>query len=152
MGEMLRELGYLRKGQLVGATGDDLVGQYVGHTAPKTKDVLKGAMGGVLLIDEADYLYRPENERANGQQAIEILLQFMEANREDLVDIWPGRRRMDGSSAPTPGWPRASPLHRLPALRAGGADADRGADAGPGAVRAVRARPGGVRSSTWRCG
>jgi probable Rubsico expression protein CbbX len=90
MGEMLRELGYLRTGQLVSVTRDDLVGQYVGHTAPKTKEVLKRAMGGVLLIDEAYYLYRPENERDYGQEAIEILLQFMEAHREDLVVILAG--------------------------------------------------------------
>ena len=90
MGELLHELGYLRKGQLVTATRDDLVGQYVGHTAPKTKDVLKRAMGGVLLIDEAYYLYRPENERDYGQEAIEILLQFMEEHREDLVVILAG--------------------------------------------------------------
>ena len=90
MGKLLRELGYLRKGQLVSVTRDDLVGQYVGHTAPKTKEVLKRAMGGVLLIDEAYYLYRPENERDYGQEAIEILLQFMEANREDLVVILAG--------------------------------------------------------------
>jgi probable Rubsico expression protein CbbX len=96
MGELLRETGYLRKGQLVSVTRDDLVGQYVGHTAPKTKEVLKRAMGGVLLIDEAYYLYRPENERDYGQEAIEILLQFMEANREDLVVILAGYAdRMD---------------------------------------------------------
>ena len=92
MGELLRELGYLRQGQLVTATRDDLVGQYVGHTAPKTKDVLRRAMGGVLLIDEAYYLYRPENERDYGQEAIEILLQFMEAHRDDLVVILAGYR------------------------------------------------------------
>ena len=96
MGELLAELGYLRKGQLVCVTRDDLVGQYVGHTAPKTKEVLKRAMGGVLFIDEAYYLYRPENERDYGQEAIEILLQFMEiapgGPRGD-----PGRlRRPDG--------------------------------------------------------
>ena len=92
MGELLRELGYLRQGQLVTATRDDLVGQYVGHTAPKTEDVLRRAMGGVLLIDEAYYLYRPENERDYGQEAIEILLQFMEAHRDDLVVILAGYR------------------------------------------------------------
>jgi len=90
MGELLKELGYLRTGQLVSVTRDDLVGQYVGHTAPKTKEVLKRAMGGVLLIDEAYYLYRPENERDYGQEAIEILLQFMETYREDLVVILAG--------------------------------------------------------------
>src|SRR5216684_3844110 len=90
MGELLRELGYLRTGQLISVTRDDLVGQYVGHTAPKTKEVLKRAMGGVLLIDEAYYLYRPENERDYGQEAIEILLQIMESQREDLVVILAG--------------------------------------------------------------
>ena len=68
-------------------TRDDLVGQYVGHTAPKTKEVLKRAMGGVLFIDEAYYLYRAENERDYGGEAIEILLQYMENHRDDLVVI-----------------------------------------------------------------
>jgi probable Rubsico expression protein CbbX len=104
MGELLKELGYLRTGQLVSVTRDDLVGQYVGHTAPKTKEVLKRAMGGVLLIDEAYYLYRPENERDYGQEAIEILLQFMEAHREDLVVILAGYAdRMDVFFRSNPG-------------------------------------------------
>jgi len=104
MGELLRELGYLRTGQLVSVTRDDLVGQYVGHTAPKTKDVLKRAVGGVLLIDEAYYLYRPENERDYGQEAIEILLQVMEAHREDLVVILAGYAdRMDVFFRSNPG-------------------------------------------------
>src|ERR1022692_2710752 len=104
MGEMLTQLGYLRKGQLVSVTRDDLVGQYVGHTAPKTKEVLKRAMGGVLLIDEAYYLYRPENERDYGQESIEILLQFMEAHRDDLVVILAGyRSRMDVFFQSNPG-------------------------------------------------
>jgi probable Rubsico expression protein CbbX len=104
MGEMLAELGYLRTGQLVSVTRDDLVGQYVGHTAPKTKEVLKRAMGGVLLIDEAYYLYRPENERDYGQEAIEILLQVMEAQREDLVVILAGYAdRMDVFFRSNPG-------------------------------------------------
>ena len=104
MGELLAELGYLRKGQLVTATRDDLVGQYVGHTAPKTKEVLKRAMGGVLLIDEAYYLYRPENERDYGQEAIEILLQFMEAHRDDVVIILAGYAdRMDVFFRSNPG-------------------------------------------------
>jgi probable Rubsico expression protein CbbX len=104
MGELLHELGYLRTGQLVSVTRDDLVGQYVGHTAPKTKEVLKRAMGGVLLIDEAYYLYRPENERDYGQEAIEILLQFMEAHREDLVVILAGYAdRMDVFFRSNPG-------------------------------------------------
>jgi len=90
MAAILHNLGYLRRGHLVVATRDDLVGQYVGHTAPKTKEVLKKAMGGVLFIDEAYYLYRPENERDYGQESIEMLLQVMENQREDLVVILAG--------------------------------------------------------------
>jgi probable Rubsico expression protein CbbX len=90
MAKILHHLGYIRRGHLVVATRDDLVGQYVGHTAPKTKEVLKKAMGGVLFIDEAYYLYRPENERDYGQEAIEVLLQVMENRREDLVVILAG--------------------------------------------------------------
>jgi probable Rubsico expression protein CbbX len=90
MAELLHRLGYLRTGHVVSVTRDDLVGQYVGHTAPKTKDVLRRAMGGVLFIDEAYYLYRAENERDYGSEAIEILLQYMEAHRDDLVVILAG--------------------------------------------------------------
>jgi len=90
MAGILHKLGYVRKGHLVTVTRDDLVGQYIGHTAPKTKDVLKRAMGGVLFIDEAYYLYRPENEKDYGQEAIEILLQVMENQRDDLVVILAG--------------------------------------------------------------
>ncbi len=90
MADLLHKLGYVRKGHLVSVTRDDLVGQYIGHTAPKTKEILKKAMGGVLFIDEAYYLYRPENERDYGQEAIEILLQVMENNRDDLVVILAG--------------------------------------------------------------
>lgn len=90
MAKILHHLGYLRRGHLVVATRDDLVGQYVGHTAPKTKEVLKKAAGGVLFIDEAYYLYRPENERDYGQEAIEMLLQVMENQREDLIVILAG--------------------------------------------------------------
>ena len=90
MAQILHRLGYVRKGHLVAVTRDDLVGQYIGHTAPKTKEVLKRAMGGVLFIDEAYYLYRPENERDYGQEAIEILLQVMENQRDDLVVIVAG--------------------------------------------------------------
>jgi probable Rubsico expression protein CbbX len=96
MSKILHGLGYLRKGHVVTATRDDLVGQYIGHTAPKTREVLKKAMGGVLFIDEAYYLYRPENERDYGAEAIEILLQIMENNRDDLVVIFAGyKERMD---------------------------------------------------------
>jgi probable Rubsico expression protein CbbX len=90
MADLLYKLGYLRKGHLVSVTRDDLVGQYVGHTAPKTKEVIKRAMGGVLFIDEAYYLYRAENERDYGQESIEILLQIMENNRDDIVVIMAG--------------------------------------------------------------
>ena len=90
MASILHRLGYVRKGHLIAVTRDDLVGQYIGHTAPKTKEVLKKAMGGVLFIDEAYYLYRPENERDYGQEAIEILLQVMENQRDDLVVILAG--------------------------------------------------------------
>jgi len=90
MADLLHRLGYVRKGHLVSVTRDDLVGQYIGHTAPKTKEILKKAMGGVLFIDEAYYLYRPENERDYGQEAIEILLQVMENQRDDLVVIIAG--------------------------------------------------------------
>jgi probable Rubsico expression protein CbbX len=90
MAQILHRLGYVRKGHLIAVTRDDLVGQYIGHTAPKTKEILKKAMGGVLFIDEAYYLYRPENERDYGQEAIEILLQVMENQRDDLVVIVAG--------------------------------------------------------------
>jgi probable Rubsico expression protein CbbX len=90
MADVLKQLGYLRKGHLVAVTRDDLVGQFIGHTAPKTKEVIKKAMGGVLFIDEAYYLYRPENERDYGQESIEILLQVMENHRDDLVVILAG--------------------------------------------------------------
>src|SRR5271169_2828475 len=104
MAKILHHLGYLRRGHLVVATRDDLVGQYVGHTAPKTKEILKKAMGGVLFIDEAYYLYRPENERDYGPEAIEILLQVMENQREDLVIILAGYRdRMDSFFTSNPG-------------------------------------------------
>ncbi|HJV52407.1 MAG TPA: CbbX protein [Noviherbaspirillum sp.] len=104
MAQILHRLGYVRKGQLVAVTRDDLVGQYIGHTAPKTKEVLKKAMGGVLFIDEAYYLYRPENERDYGQEAIEILLQVMENNRDDLVVILAGYKdRMDRFFESNPG-------------------------------------------------
>jgi probable Rubsico expression protein CbbX len=96
MAEILTRLGYSRRGHLVAVTRDDLVGQFIGHTAPKTKEVLKRAMGGVLFIDEAYYLYRPENERDYGVEAIEILLQVMENQRDDLVVILAGYKdRMD---------------------------------------------------------
>jgi probable Rubsico expression protein CbbX len=105
MASILYRLGYVRKGHLVSVTRDDLVGQYIGHTAPKTKDVLKRAMGGVLFIDEAYYLYRPDNERDYGQEAIEILLQVMENNREDLVVILAGYAdRMDRFFQSNPGF------------------------------------------------
>jgi probable Rubsico expression protein CbbX len=104
MASLLHGLGYTRKGHLVAVTRDDLVGQYIGHTAPKTKEVLKRAMGGVLFIDEAYYLYRPENERDYGQEAIEILLQVMENQRDDIVVILAGYKdRMERFFSSNPG-------------------------------------------------
>lgn len=105
MAQILHRLGYVRRGHLVVATRDDLVGQYIGHTAPKTKEILKKAMGGVLFIDEAYYLYRPENERDYGQEAIEILLQVMENQRDDLVVILAGYKdRMETFFQSNPGF------------------------------------------------
>jgi probable Rubsico expression protein CbbX len=104
MADILFKLGYIRKGHLITVTRDDLVGQYIGHTAPKTKEVLKRAMGGVLFIDEAYYLYKPDNERDYGAEAIEILLQVMENQREDLVIIFAGYKdRMDSFYESNPG-------------------------------------------------
>ena len=104
MSEILHRLGYVREGHLVSVTRDDLVGQYIGHTAPKTKEVIKRAMGGVLFIDEAYYLYKPENERDYGAESIEILLQTMENNRDDLVVILAGYKdRMDKFFQSNPG-------------------------------------------------
>ncbi len=105
MADILHRLGYVRRGHLVSVTRDDLVGQYIGHTAPKTKEVLKKAMGGVLFIDEAYYLHRAENERDYGQEAIEILLQVMENQRDDLVVILAGYAdRMDKFFSTNPGF------------------------------------------------
>lgn len=105
MADILHRLGYIRSGHLVSVTRDDLVGQYIGHTAPKTKEILKKAMGGVLFIDEAYYLHRPENERDYGQEAIEILLQVMENRRDDLVVILAGYAdRMDRFFGSNPGF------------------------------------------------
>nr|QUE28515.1 cbbX [Porphyrostromium boryanum] len=104
MAHILHKLGYIDKGHLLTVTRDDLVGQYIGHTAPKTKEVLKQAMGGVLFIDEAYYLYKPDNERDYGAEAIEILLQVMENQRHDLVVIFAGyKERMDKFYESNPG-------------------------------------------------
>lgn len=113
MGEILKRLGYVREGHLVTVTRDDLVGQYIGHTAPKTREVIKKAMGGVLFIDEAYYLYKPENERDYGQESIEILLQVMENNRDDLVVILAGYKdKMDRFFQSNPGM-RSRIAHHL---------------------------------------
>lgn len=104
MSQILHRLGYLRKGHVVTASRDDLVGQYVGHTAPKTKEMLKRAQGGVLFIDEAYYLYKPDNERDYGAEAIEILLQEMESQRSDVVVIFAGYKdRMETFYSSNPG-------------------------------------------------
>ncbi|MGX9115752.1 CbbX protein [Mesorhizobium sp. BHbsci] len=113
MAEILHRLGYVREGHMVAVTRDDLVGQYVGHTAPKTREVIKRAMGGVLFIDEAYYLYKPENERDYGQESIEILLQCMENNRDDLVVILAGYKdKMDRFFNSNPGM-RSRIAHHL---------------------------------------
>ena len=113
MGEILHRLGYLRSARVVSVTRDDLVGEYIGHTAPKTKDVLQRAAGGVLFIDEAYYLYRPENERDYGQEAIEILLQVMEEQRDDLVVILAGYAdRMERFFGSNPGF-RSRVAHHI---------------------------------------
>lgn len=104
MADILYKLGYCRKGHLLTVTRDDLVGQYIGHTAPKTKEALKKAMGGILFIDEAYYLYKPDNERDYGAEAIEILLQVMENQRADLVVILAGyKERMEKFYESNPG-------------------------------------------------
>ena len=104
MAYILQDLGYIRKGQILTVTREDLVGQYIGHTAPKTKEVLKRAMGGILFIDEAYYLYKPDNERDYGGEAIEILLQVMENQRNELVIIFAGyKNKMDKFYESNPG-------------------------------------------------
>ena len=125
MAEILHRLGYVRQGHVIAVTRDDLVGQYIGHTAPKTREVLKRAMGGVLFIDEAYYLYRPENERDYGQEAIEILLQVMENQRDDLVVILAGYSdRMERFFTANPGF-RSRVAHHVdfPDYSAGELDA-----------------------------
>lgn len=104
MADILYRLNYIKKAQLLTVTRDDLVGQYIGHTAPKTKQVLKNAMGGVLFIDEAYYLYKPDNERDYGSEAIEIILQIMENKRDELVMIFAGyKEKMDKFYESNPG-------------------------------------------------
>ena len=147
MANLLHRLGYIRKGHLVSVTRDDLVGQYIGHTAPKTKEILKKAMGGVLFIDEAYYLYRPENERDYGQEAIEILLQVMENQRDDLVVILAGYAAAHGpllrEQSGLPLAHRAS--HRLSRLHRRGAARHRRDDARPAELPAGQ----GWRPPRW---
>ncbi len=156
MAEILHGLGYIERPRVVSVTRDDLVGQYVGHTAPKTKEVLKRAYGGVLFIDEAYFLHRPENERDYGQEAVEILLGVMEAERDRLVVVLAGYRdRMEAFFRANPGMgSRVAPPRRLPRLQRRGADGDRFADARALRVRADRRRAGRVArptsSAAWR--
>jgi probable Rubsico expression protein CbbX len=104
MADMLRTLGYLPKGHLIHAMRDDLVGEYIGHTAPKTKAVLDRAMGGVLFIDEAYTLFRAEDSKDYGQECIDILMQVMENDRDKLVVILAGYKdRMDNFFESNPG-------------------------------------------------
>ena len=152
MAEILHRLGYVREGHLVSVTRDDLVGQYIGHTAPKTRKEIKRAMGGVLFIDEAYYLYRPENERDYGQESIEILLQCMENNRDDLVVILAGyKNKMDRFFDSNPGM-RSRIAHHLdfPDYSTRGAQIDRRHHAGRPELPAERRRfscPGGIYPS-----
>ncbi len=143
MADILHRLGYIRSNHMVTVTRDDLVGQYIGHTAPKTKEALKKAMGGVLFIDEAYYLYRPENERDYGQEAIEILLQVMENRRDDLVVILAGYAdRMNRFFSSNPGLPLADRAPcRLPGLHPGRARRDSRADAHASRTTASALRP-----------
>ena len=147
MSEILHRLGYVREGHFVCVTRDDLVGQYIGHTAPKTREVIKRAMGGVLFIDEAYYLYRPENERDYGQESIEILLQVMENNRDDLVVILAGYRdRMDRFFQSNPGMRSPHrPPSRLSRLHPARAARDLEAHARRSQLRAQRRGGGHVR-------
>ena len=148
MADILHRLGYIRSNHLVSVTRDDLVGQYIGHTAPKTKEILKKAMGGVLFIDEAYYLYRPENERDYGQEAIEILLQVMENRRGDLVVVLAGYAdRMDRFFGSNPGF-RSRIAHHIdfPDYDAGELMADRGTDAGRPELPLQRRGAGGLRA------
>ena len=142
MADILHRLGYIEKGHLVSVTRDDLVGQYVGHTAPKTKDVVKRAIGGILFIDEAYYLHRPENERDYGQEAIEVLLQVMESERQNLVVVMAGYEdRMEEFFQANPGMGSRVAHHiAFPDYDVGPADADRRADGRPPGLRAERGR------------
>ena len=111
MGQILQRMGYCRTGHVVVATRDDLVGQYVGHTAPKTKEMVKKAMGGILLVDEAYYLYNAANDRDYGQESIEILLNVMENNKEDIIIVLAGYKdRMDSFYDNIPVTTRTAPL------------------------------------------
>jgi probable Rubsico expression protein CbbX len=101
---VLRNLGYLTKGHITNVTREDLVGQYVGHTAPKTREQLQKARGGILFIDEAHHLYKPDNERDYGAEAIELLLQVMENQRDDLIIIFGGtKNKLEGFFNSNPG-------------------------------------------------
>jgi probable Rubsico expression protein CbbX len=113
MAEMLHRLGYLSGGQLVHAMRNDLVGEFIGQTAPKTKKVLESAMGGVLFIDEAYYLHRANDSRDYGQEVIDILLQVMENKRDQFVVVLAGYKdRMESFFTSNPGM-RSRIAHHL---------------------------------------
>lgn len=112
MAKILHSLGYVRTPRVHTVTRDDLVGQFIGHTAPKTKEAIARAAGGVLFIDEAYYLFRPENERDYGQEVIEILLQEMENERASLVVVFAGYEdRMETFFSANPGLSSRVPHH-----------------------------------------
>jgi AAA+ superfamily predicted ATPase len=147
MAELLHRLGYLEQGQLVHAMRDDLVGEYIGQTAPKTKRVLERAMGGVLFIDEAYYLYRAADSKDYGQEAIDILLQVMENERDKLVVILAGYKdRMDDFFGSNPGMSSRIAHHLDFALRNRRAGSYRAVDAGARALLPLRGGGGGVSS------
>jgi probable Rubsico expression protein CbbX len=113
MADLLYRLGYLEKGHLVHAMRDDLVGEYIGQTAPRTRHVLDRAMGGVLFIDEAYSLYRADDSRDYGQECVDILMQVMENDRDNLVVILAGYKdRMDRFFECNPGM-RSRVAHHL---------------------------------------
>lgn len=112
MAEILHRLGYIQRESVMLVTRDDLVGQGIGQTAPKTREVLNNAMGGVLLIDEAYTLFRPDNPGDFGLEAIEILMQVMENQRADLVVILAGyKQQMEHFFHSNPGMNSRIGLH-----------------------------------------
>merc|ERR1711988_180321 len=94
MGELYREMGFINSGHTVQATRADLVGQYIGHTGPKTKEMITRSFGGILFIDEAYGLYK-EDSRDYGSEVLEMLVKFMDTTpNSDFVIILAGYRNL----------------------------------------------------------